>query len=69
MRGKRAKQYKRLMEQYQLGFGFREPYQVLVDAQMVRDADANKMDLVAGLERTLHGTVKIRMFIPASQHD
>jgi len=29
MRGKRAKQYKKLMQQYGLAFGFREPYQVL----------------------------------------
>lgn len=29
MRGKRAKQYRKLMHQYALTFGFREPYQVL----------------------------------------
>jgi hypothetical protein len=29
MRGKRAKQYRKLMQQYGLSFGFREPYQVL----------------------------------------
>lgn len=29
MRGKRAKQYRKLMQQYGLTFGFREPYQVL----------------------------------------
>lgn len=29
MRGKRAKQYRKLMQQYGLAFGFREPYQVL----------------------------------------
>lgn len=29
MRGKRSKQYKKLMQQYGLVFGFREPYQVL----------------------------------------
>ena len=29
MRGKRSKQYRRLMQQYRLTFGFREPYQVL----------------------------------------
>jgi U3 small nucleolar RNA-associated protein 23 len=29
MRGKRAKQYRKLMHQYGITFGFREPYQVL----------------------------------------
>ena len=29
MRGKRAKQYRKLMKQYSLTFGFREPYQIL----------------------------------------
>ncbi|TVY80737.1 rRNA-processing protein utp23 [Lachnellula suecica] len=55
MRGKRSKQYRKLMQQYGLNFGFREPYQVL---HILRDADRFKMDLVGGLERTLHGQVK-----------
>lgn len=46
------------MQQYGLSFGFREPYQVLVDADMLRDADRFKMDLVGGLERILHGKIK-----------
>ena len=77
MRGKRSKQYRKLMQQYGLTFGFREPYQVLgmhpshlpkpstlaygtflVDAQMIQDTNRFSMDLVAGLERTLHGKVK-----------
>lgn len=29
MRGKRSKQYRKLMEQFSMTFGFREPYQVL----------------------------------------
>ncbi|KFY40401.1 hypothetical protein V494_03515, partial [Pseudogymnoascus sp. VKM F-4513 (FW-928)] len=58
MRGKRSKQYKKLMQQYGLAFGFREPYQVLLDADIIRDADKFKMDLIGGLERTLHGQVK-----------
>lgn len=29
MRGKRSKQYRKLMDQYAMTFGFREPYQVL----------------------------------------
>ncbi|TEY73356.1 hypothetical protein BOTCAL_0079g00210 [Botryotinia calthae] len=58
MRGKRAKQYKKLMQQYGMSFGFREAYQVLLDADIIKDADRFKMDLVGGLERTLHGQVK-----------
>lgn len=58
MRGKRSKQYRKLMQQYGLNFGFREPYQVLLDADIIRDADRFKMDLIGGLERTLNGKVK-----------
>ncbi|MCJ1389321.1 hypothetical protein MMC18_002177 [Xylographa bjoerkii] len=58
MRGKRSKQYRKLMQQYGLTFGFREPYQVLIDAQMLQDTSRFKMDLVTGLERTLHGQIK-----------
>ncbi|KAH8815339.1 Fcf1-domain-containing protein [Xylogone sp. PMI_703] len=58
MRGKRSKQYRKLMQQYGMSFGFREPYQVLLDADIIRDAERFKMDLVGGLERTLHGQVK-----------
>lgn len=29
MRGKRSKQYRKLMEQFSMTFGFREPYQIL----------------------------------------
>ncbi|KAF6839894.1 rRNA-processing protein utp23 [Colletotrichum plurivorum] len=58
MRGKRSKQYRKLMNQYSLTWGFREPYQCLVDAEMVVDCQKSKYDLLAGLERTLHGKVK-----------
>ncbi|KAI9655633.1 MAG: hypothetical protein M1829_000632 [Trizodia sp. TS-e1964] len=46
------------MQQYGITFGFREPYQVLLDAQIIQDADRFKMDLISGLERILHGKVK-----------
>ncbi|KAL8774830.1 MAG: hypothetical protein Q9209_000769 [Squamulea sp. 1 TL-2023] len=58
MRGKRSKQYRKLMQSYQLTFNFREPYQVLIDAQMIQDTARFKMDLVGGLERVLHGKIK-----------
>jgi hypothetical protein len=31
---------------------------LIVDADIIRDADKFKMDLIGGLERTLHGQVK-----------
>ncbi|KAH8657424.1 Fcf1-domain-containing protein [Tricladium varicosporioides] len=46
MRGKRSKQYKKLMQQYGLTYGFREPYQILLDAEIIKDADRFKMDLI-----------------------
>ncbi|RCI15370.1 hypothetical protein L249_6751 [Ophiocordyceps polyrhachis-furcata BCC 54312] len=58
MRGKRSKQYRKLMEQFSMTFGFREPYQVLVDAEMVFDTCRCKMDLEPALQRTVHGKVK-----------
>ncbi len=35
-----------------------------VDAQMIQDADRFQMDLVGGLERTLHGKIKPSMSEP-----
>ncbi|KAA8894739.1 Fcf1-domain-containing protein [Sphaerosporella brunnea] len=58
MRGKRGKAYKKLMAAYHQTFGFREPYQVLVDTEMVKEATRCTMGLPAALERTLRGTVK-----------
>ncbi|XXG98816.1 hypothetical protein Hte_005146 [Hypoxylon texense] len=57
-RAKRSKQYRKLMEQFSMGWGFREPYQVLVDADFIAEANKCKMDLVRRLEDTLHGQVK-----------
>jgi len=62
MRGKRSKQYRKLMHQYELSFNFRVPYQVLVDADMIKDTFRFKMNLPLFLERTLHGQVKPSMF-------
>lgn len=46
------------MQQYGLLFGFREPYQVLVDADVLLDAARFKMDFTGMLGRTLHGEIK-----------
>ncbi|KIM51095.1 hypothetical protein SCLCIDRAFT_144025 [Scleroderma citrinum Foug A] len=58
MRQKRAKTYRKLMSLYRLSFGFREPYQVLVDAEMCRIAIESKLDLAKQLGTVLQGTVK-----------
>ncbi|KAL2868689.1 uncharacterized protein BJX67DRAFT_371101 [Aspergillus lucknowensis] len=58
MRAKRSKKYRKLMHQYELAFGFREPYQVLVDSNLLRAVHSFKMDLMPALERTLQGQVK-----------
>ena len=58
MRGKRAKQYRKLMHQYERAFNFRGPYQVLVDAEMIKDTTRFRMDLPHLLERTLHCKIK-----------
>lgn len=59
MRGKRSKAYRKLLKQFELAFNFRQPYQVLVDADLVTDAHRFAMDLPQYLSNTLHGEVKI----------
>ncbi|KAJ5749586.1 hypothetical protein N7533_006614 [Penicillium manginii] len=58
MRAKRSKKYRKLMHQYEMTFGFREPYQVLVDSNFVHAIDQFKMELLPALERTLQGKPK-----------
>ncbi|EEP81909.1 predicted protein [Uncinocarpus reesii 1704] len=58
MRAKRSKKYRKLMHQYETTFGFREPYQVLVDSHFLQSVYAFKMDLLPALERTVQGKVK-----------
>ncbi|KAF1975333.1 hypothetical protein BU23DRAFT_552717 [Bimuria novae-zelandiae CBS 107.79] len=57
MKIKRAKQYKKLMHHFR-HLGFREPYQVLLDSQILEDAYRTKIDLVSRLEGVLQGKVK-----------
>lgn len=58
MKLKRAKSYKKLMGYMKLNFKFHEPYQVIVDEELIIEAVRTKYDLVAGLERTLQGQAK-----------
>ncbi|PSR78857.1 Fcf1-domain-containing protein [Coniella lustricola] len=59
MRGKRSKAYRKLLKQFELAFNFRQPYQVLIDADLARDAHRFTMDLPTYLGNTLHGDVKV----------
>ncbi|KAF2270624.1 hypothetical protein CC78DRAFT_528379 [Lojkania enalia] len=58
MRAKRQKASKKLMHQYQVHFNFREPYQVLLDSQILQDAARFKIDLVGRLKKMLQGEIK-----------
>lgn len=58
MRQKRAKSYRKQLAYLQLNFKFREPYQILIDAQMIMDAVRTKLDLEKALERTVQGKIK-----------
>ncbi|KAJ7102217.1 PIN domain-like protein [Mycena belliarum] len=58
MRQKRAKAYRKLMALYSMSFGFRQPYQVLVDAEMCKAATESKIELAKQLASVLQGDVK-----------
>jgi U3 small nucleolar RNA-associated protein 23 len=58
MRGKRAKKYRKLMHQYEVNFNFRQPYQVLLDSQILQDCARAKIDIVNRLTGVLGGEVK-----------
>ncbi|ESK98374.1 rrna-processing protein utp23 [Moniliophthora roreri MCA 2997] len=58
MRQKRAKAYRKLMHLYAMSFGFRQPYQVLVDSEICKEAIKHKCDLVKQLGSVLQGEVK-----------
>lgn len=66
MRQKRAKAYRKLMALYSMAFGFRQPYQVLVDSEMCKAATDLKIELAKQLASVLQGDVKPSMH--AIQH-
>ncbi len=68
-RAKRAKQYRKLMVQFAIGFGFHVPYQVLVDADFLAESMKCKMEIIRRLEDTLHGQVKPRRPSPFAAFD
>ncbi|KAH6917215.1 PIN domain-like protein [Coprinopsis sp. MPI-PUGE-AT-0042] len=58
MRQKRAKAYRKLMHLYSQFFGFRQPYQLLIDPETCKMAIENKFDLVKQLSTVAQGEVK-----------
>lgn len=58
MRQKRAKSYKKQMNLYLHAFKFREPFQTIVDDELVLTCDKASYDLVKGLNRTIQGETK-----------
>lgn len=58
MRQKRAKAYRKQMNLYLHTFKFREPYQTIVDDELVLNCDKAQFDLVKGLERTIQAETK-----------
>lgn len=58
MRQKRAKSYRKQLLVYSHAFKFRQPYQVLLDDQIVLNANASRFNLVKSLGQTLQAEVK-----------
>ncbi|KAG8762095.1 hypothetical protein FRC11_011172 [Ceratobasidium sp. 423] len=59
MRQKRTKAYKKLMALYSMSFGFRQPYQVLVDSTFCIEVCQHKMDPMKQLTTVLQGECKL----------
>ncbi|KAK8440284.1 Small subunit processome component [Candidozyma auris] len=58
MRQKRAKSYKKQMNVYLHTFKFREPFQIIVDDELVLTCNKASFNLTKGLERTIQGEAK-----------
>lgn len=58
MRQKRAKAYKKQMTIYLHTFRFREPYQTIIDDEIVAQCHKAHFDIVKGLNRTVQGETK-----------
>lgn len=59
MKGRRLKNYRKQMQVFKVNFGFREPYQVVCDAQILEDAWRMKIDLPDRIKGILGGEVKM----------
>ncbi|KAH7026321.1 Fcf1-domain-containing protein [Microdochium trichocladiopsis] len=62
-RAKRSKDNRKLMEKFSMNFGFRKPYQVLMDADFVIEGTRCKMEIVKRLEDNLHARGDVKPMI------
>ncbi|KAI1631673.1 Fcf1-domain-containing protein [Biscogniauxia mediterranea] len=67
-RAKTSKKYKKLMSQYVMGWNFREPYQILLDADFVITATDCKMEMERLLADIVHGQVKLMITQCSMRH-
>lgn len=58
MRQKRAKSYKKQMNVYHYTFKFREPYQIIIDDEIVTTCQKSSYDINKGLTRTIQAQNK-----------
>lgn len=58
MRQKRAKSYKKQMNIYLHTFKFREPYQTIIDDEIVLLCNKSSFDLIKGINRTIQAETK-----------
>lgn len=58
MRQKRAKSYKKQMTVYTHTFKFREPFQTLVDNELILNCAKASFDIAKGINRTIQGEAK-----------
>jgi len=62
-RAKRSKDNRKLMDKFSMNFGFRKPYQVLMDAEFVLEGTRCKMEIVKRLEDNLHARGEVKPMI------
>jgi len=58
-RGKRSSAYRKLSKQYARQFGFREPYEVIVDCSFLKEAAKPQLDVKAKIRDILQAEVRL----------
>jgi len=58
-RGKRSSAYRKLSKQYARQFGFREPYEVIVDCSFLKEAAKPQLDVRAKVRNILQAEVRL----------
>jgi len=68
-RGKRSSAYRKLSKQYARQFGFKEPYDVIVDCSFLKEAARTQLDVRAKIEDILQAKVSLYGFPCGSKSD